>query len=730
MNLRFKLTSIIFIMIAVVVAILSVITVNRSGKLQMTTTFNYAEELAGKNAVEIQRRFEKFLNYGEVLAQVLSDYESTDEHLRRHTYDDLLRGTIQQQARIMGIFTAWFPNTIDSYDARLGQYQSFFTRRRTGNVERISAGYEGWREYLANMASGGKPVLETPVWRDIFGYGNVPVISVQYPIKNSKGAVVGVVGVNWVSTMQEIVDELIQEIYNGKGVAGVFANDSTIVAHFDRERTKDTVENNPAEKKMLQEQHGRIIRAIKNGGENGRVVAIDRYSPTFGTNLRILYQPINVTGIDTPWCLMLAIPMNEMNKPVREMTVFMIIFAVIMLAATSVITFFVAQSIVKPIIGVTMTLKDISEGEGDLTKRITTSSKDEIGDLSRYFNNTLDKIRGLIVKIKKEAGILSEIGSGLAANMNETAAAVNEINANIQSIKTRVMNQSASVSETHATMEQVTANIDKLNGHVENQSFNVTQASSAIEEMVANIKSVTETLICNDVNVKTLQEASEIGRAGLQTVAADIQEIARESEGLLEINSVMENIASQTNLLSMNAAIEAAHAGDAGRGFAVVADEIRKLAESSGEQSKTIGMVLKKIKESIDNITKSTDNVLERFEAIDSNVKIVAEQEGIIRNAMEEQGEGSKQILEGVGRVNEITQQVKSGSSEMFEGAKEVIQESDNLEKVTQEITLGMNEMAAGAEQINVAVNQVNEISGKNREGIDVLIREVSRFKV
>jgi len=409
-------------------------------------------------------------------------------------------------------------------------------------------------------------------------------------------------------------------------------------------------------------------------------------------------------------------------------TLFIIAFAVIALAV--VIVFFVTKGITKPIVMLVNTLKDISEGEGDLTAAITVNSKDEIGSLAKYFNKTLEKIKNLVVNVKKEADTLSGIGTDLASDMNETAAAVNEITSNIQSIKNRVINQSASVSQTHATMEQLTVNIHKLNDHVENQSSHVVQASSAIEQMMANISSVTNTLVNNAGNVKTLKEASEVGRAGLREVAGNIQDIAHESEGLLEINSVMENIASQTNLLSMNAAIEAAHAGEAGKGFAVVAAEIRKLAESSSAQSKTIGTVLKKIAESIKKIIGSTENVLTKFEAIDSSVKTVADQEESIRTSMEEQTTGSKQVLEGVSVVNEMTRQVKSESAHMLEAAKEVIQESNNLEKATQEITGGMNEMATGADHINVAVNHVNGVSGKNREGIDDLMREVSRFKV
>jgi len=430
------------------------------------------------------------------------------------------------------------------------------------------------------------------------------------------------------------------------------------------------------------------------------------------------------------WIFFSEVERSVVDSQLTQLAAAVISVGVFFLIAGLVIAFFIGRSITKPIINVADTLKDIAQGEGDLTRSIKLNSKDEIGRMAKYFNQTLEKIKNLVVNVRKEAYTLSEIGTDLAVNMDETAAAVNEITTNVLNIKERIINQSASVSETHATMEQVVENINKLNDHVECQMESVSQSSSAIEQMLANIQSVTQTLIKNGENVNALSSASEVGRTGLQDVASDIQEIARESEGLLEINSVMENIASQTNLLSMNAAIEAAHAGEAGKGFAVVADEIRKLAESSGEQSKTIGVVLKKIKESIDKITMSTDNVLNKFEAIDSGVKVVSDQEENIRNAMEEQGQGSKQILKAVGNLNEVTRQVRDGSNEMLEGSKEVIEESTSLERATQEITFGMNEMAVGAEHINEAIHSVNEVSRKNRDGINILMKEVSRFKV
>ncbi|MCL2558754.1 MAG: methyl-accepting chemotaxis protein, partial [Treponema sp.] len=425
-----------------------------------------------------------------------------------------------------------------------------------------------------------------------------------------------------------------------------------------------------------------------------------------------------------------AIANAEADSIISSITLEMILAGIIGFALVVAITLLVVTRLVKPIELMASALDDIASGDGDLTLRLPDSGKDEIGKASKYFNRTIEKIRGLVLGIKEQAGELSDIGNDLASNMTQTASAMDEIAANIRSIKGRVISQSASVTQTNATMEHVTNNINKLSDQVETQSGAVFKTSSAIEEMLASIQSVTATLIKNSRNVEDLKASSEAGRSGLMDVSRDIQEIARESEDLLEINSVMENIASQTNLLSMNAAIEAAHAGEAGKGFAVVADEIRKLAESSGEQSKTISAVLKKISESIKKIKLSAEDVLLKFEAIDGSVRTVADQEDAIRRAMEEQAQGSRDVLSASARVSDITREVKGGSQEMLEGSKEVIEESRNLERATQEIANGINEMSGGADEINRALSCVNELSGRNRESISVLMRAISQFKV
>jgi methyl-accepting chemotaxis protein len=390
----------------------------------------------------------------------------------------------------------------------------------------------------------------------------------------------------------------------------------------------------------------------------------------------------------------------------------------------------ISRSITKPLVQTITILKDISEGEGDLTRKIEVKSHDEVSDMATYFNLTFDKIRNLVALVRSQSNSLLILGENLSSNMTETATAINEITANIQSIKNQTLSQSASVTETSATMEQISKGIDKLNQLILDQSANVTESSSAIEEMMANIGSVTTTLVKNSENIKQLTFSSEAGRKVLDIITLAIKDVAKESDGLMEIGQIIQNIASQTNLLSMNAAIEAAHAGDSGRGFAVVADEIRKLAESSSTQTKTIGTVLKRIKDSIVKIIKYSEDVATKFNTIENEVKIVTEQEDGIRRAMEEQNEGSKQVLEAISILNDITQKVQASSIEMLTGSKQVSKEAVNMNMITQEITGGMNEMASGAEQMTVAVNAVNELSLENKVSIDSLINEVNKFKI
>ena len=732
MKIKVKLTIVGIALTVAVAAAISIGMLTRASAISMELSIDGLVYLNDEQTEYWNGRVNGHLRVLKSLANAMAVYDNYEPQYRRDIFDAMLFGIMEEEQVFFEIGMIWRPNAIDS-DAQnigrigstpTGQYAAVVTRDEyTGELYVRTSGIVDMIIDYINGPNARQDRIETPEIVQRRGIDN-SIMRMSVPIiSNSTGQVVGML--NGRVDLIAVQPSVMQEVEDHPDIAAmsIYANDGFIIASYIPDNVGQYMNEVPT---MFGDRLGDVQEIVRRGES----MTLEGYSSVLDSATFINLNPFTIGNSETTWTIMLAKAESTIMAPVNAMINFALIIAGIVIVAGSIAAFIFYHFLTKPIVTVTDTLKNISEGDGDLTHTIDVHSKDELGLMAKYFNLTLEKIKIMVRHVMNETKVISDMSSDLANNMTETAAAMNEITANIQSTKQRMINQSASVTETNATMEQITNNINKLNDHVEKQSISVSQSSSAIEEMLANIQSVTNTLVKNTENVNHLTEATDVGRTGLQDVATDIQEIARESEGLLEINSVMENIASQTNLLSMNAAIEAAHAGEAGKGFAVVADEIRKLAVGSSEQSKTISTVLKKIKTSIDKITQSTDSVLKRFEAIDSSIKIVVEQEENIRHAMEEQGQGSKQILEAIGNVNDITQLVKGGSLEMQEGAKEVMNETENLDKSTQEITGGMNEMASGVDQVNSAVNHINELTNKNRETVDLLMTEVSKFKI
>ena len=430
---------------------------------------------------------------------------------------------------------------------------------------------------------------------------------------------------------------------------------------------------------------------------------------------------------DFPYTIVLTAPVKDFLPSVFSIALDSTVAIIIMLLLVSLLIALNARSTSKRIIGLGTVLGSLARGDFTV---MADMCKDEIGQIGNYLNNTTDTMRELFMQVKEESNNMTTIGESLFLEMQKSGDAITQIADEIDSLHLATDDQAHSVSETSSAIAQIIESIRELNTSIEGQSADVSNVSSAVEQMVANIQAVATSVQKANAALQSLSSATNDGKNTLIETNTISQQIAEQSGGLLEASTVIENIAAQTNLLAMNAAIEAAHAGEAGRGFAVVAGEIRKLAEESSAQGKTISGTLKMITAEIDQLVKAASLAVEKFTVISQHTDAVQNSASMVAFSMTEQSKAGKEVLSSMQDINAVTQSVQQGSAEISGGSEKVMDEVRNLDKVTHTLQSRMEEIASNFMQINNSIYEVKSFTERNKESINRLVGEVEKFKV
>lgn len=364
----------------------------------------------------------------------------------------------------------------------------------------------------------------------------------------------------------------------------------------------------------------------------------------------------------------------------------------------------------------------------NLSERATIINFDAIGHISDAFNRYTTSLAHMIKSIQNSMQLLETSFKELEQTSADAGSFVNHCVKNITSIKTVIDEETATVAQAVNGIQTIHNNVNQLQQAIENQSAIVTESSAGIEEMITNIQSVSSNIEQVNHYYDELLHAAQSGKTRIKEANNLVDHVAEMSGLLLEANKVIAAIASQTNLLAMNAAIEAAHAGDTGAGFSVVADEIRNLAEKSAIQSKDVGNKLKEIKASIDKAVLSAAAAEQGYDEVTELIDTVTRFEDEIRNAMKEQAEGSKQVLEALTAMTTVTETVRNGSKEITKETVGLGVDMAQLKDLSGTVYTLVNQIHETITTMNEAFNRVASTIARNNNAVATVSNAVKRF--
>lgn len=460
-----------------------------------------------------------------------------------------------------------------------------------------------------------------------------------------------------------------------------------------------------------------LTELISSGNTKGSVkINGELYYTYFTTNQRTNYKIVAFSPKKT----VLGTFMSTLTITISVC----ILFSLILGGAVSLLS----RQTMKPLKKLIVALRNVADN--DFTHKIQVKTQDELGNVAEEFNNTMGTLNNTFSNIRHNTSELDQIGNGLAMDMSNISTEISKITDNIVTISKQSESLSVATLQAANSEKEISQNISKLNEGTATQSSCVEVSKKSAHKMFENISDISKSITNTKDAVNSLVNATNIGKANMQKSSEIAQRIADASGSLQEASSVILNVASQTNLLAMNAAIEASHAGSAGQGFAVVADEIRNLAEQSSKQGKVITQTLKDVSQEIASLASSTKNVESSFSEIFNLSENVSRLTENVKSVIGEHERSCKDVLTAIDEIENVTASVKKESDEIFNASKEVSTAMSNMSGIASTLSTKLGQIESGAKSITKSSEAVNDLTKSNKEKISVLSKEINKFKI